>query len=202
MILCVTGPMAAGKNAASTILEQKGFAAVDADELVHQALAEPMFQQHVIQTFAADAAKQHITLLKKDGSLDRRALGALIFRDKTLLAKQESLVHPEVDRLISEFISLHPNQNIVLNATVLYKISSINKCNAVIFVDAPLITRFFRAKQRDHMKTSHILQRFFSQRKLFAKYRAANADIYRVTNTGDLKSLEQKIDTVLGKIPK
>lgn len=200
MILCVTGPMAAGKNAASTILEQKGFAAVDADELVHQALADSVFQQHVIQTFAEDAAKQHITLLKKDGSLDRRALGALIFQNKKLLAKQEALVHPEVDRLINEFIALHPDKNIVLNATVLYKVPAIKKCIAVIYVDAPLVTRFFRAKQRDGIKTIQILQRFFSQRKLFAKYRAANADIYRVTNTGNLKALEQKIDAVLRRI--
>lgn len=200
MILCITGPMAAGKNTASAILEQKGFAAVDADELVHQALADSAFQQHVIQTFAEDAAKQHITLLKKDGSLDRRALGALIFEDKKLLAKQEALVHPEVDRLINEFISLHPDQNIALNATVLYKVPSIEKCIAIIYIDAPLITRFFRAKQRDGITTIQILQRFFSQRKLFAKYRAANADIYRVTNTGNLKALEQKIDAVLRRI--
>jgi dephospho-CoA kinase len=200
MILCVTGPMAAGKNAAAAILEKKGFAAVDADELVHQALADSAFQQHVIQTFAEDAAKQHIILLKKDGSLDRRALGALIFEDKKLLAKQEALVHPEADRLINEFISLHPDQNIVLNATVLYKVPSIEKCIAIIYIDAPLITRFFRAKQRDGITTIQILQRFFSQRKLFAKYRAANADIYRVTNTGNLKALEQKIDAVLRRI--
>ena len=37
MILCVTGPMAAGKNAACSILEEKGFLSIDADLAGHTA---------------------------------------------------------------------------------------------------------------------------------------------------------------------
>ena len=192
-ILCVTGPMAAGKNAASALLEKQGFAAVDADALVHQALREPALQTKVTETFAPYAAKKNLSLTNEDGSLNRRNLGALIFKDKKLLALQESLLHPAVSKLIDAFIDSHPNHDIVLNATVLYKIPAIERCTAILFVTAPLWTRFWRAKKRDKMKTPQILARFWQQRSLFAKYKNANADIYRVNNTGNLNALESKI---------
>ena len=162
--------MAAGKNAVADILAQKGFVSVDADALVHQALAQRELQEKVIATFAPYAAQKKRSLTNDDGSLNRRNLGALIFADKKLLALQESLVHPVVNDLINQFIASHPQQNIVLNATVLYKIPAINQCDAILFVTAPLCTRFFRAKRRDNMKTTQILARFWHQRKLFAKY--------------------------------
>lgn len=196
-IICVTGPMAAGKNAVSSILESQGFVSVDADRLVHQALADSSLQQKVIETFAPLAAEKNLSLVNADGSLNRRNLGALIFKDKKLLALQESLVHPAVSRLIDEFIATHQNEDIILNATVLYKIPVIARCNAVLFVTAPLWKRFWRAKRRDGMKTMQILARFWQQRSLFAKYKNANADIYKVNNTGNLHALESKIKAFL-----
>ena len=40
LILAVTGSMAAGKNYVSSLLEKKGFLAIDADKCVHQAIEE------------------------------------------------------------------------------------------------------------------------------------------------------------------
>ncbi|MBQ7159889.1 MAG: dephospho-CoA kinase, partial [Treponema sp.] len=197
LILCVTGPMASGKNAVSAILEKHGFVATDADKLVHQALADSAFQKKVIETFAPYAARKNISLTNEDGSLNRRNLGALIFKDKKLLAMQESMVHPVVNQLIEDFIAAHPNQDIVLNATVLYKIPAIKRCNAILFVTAPIFTRFFRAKHRDNMRTTQIFARFWQQRSLFAKYFKSDADIYRVNNTGNLNALESKINAFL-----
>ena len=189
--------MAAGKNVVASLLEKHGFAAVDADALAHQALAQSDLQAEVIATFRPYAEARHIALTAADGSLDRRALGRLIFADKRLLAMQESLVHPAVNRLIESFIDSHPNQPLVINATVLYKVSALARCDTILFVTAPLVTRFFRAKHRDGMSTAQILARFWQQRKLFAKYAASCADIYIVQNTGSTAALERKLRTFL-----
>ena len=61
--------MAAGKNVAASILERHGFAAVDADVLAHQALAQSDLQAAVIRTFAPYAAAKNIALTAADGSL-------------------------------------------------------------------------------------------------------------------------------------
>ncbi|MBR4629955.1 MAG: dephospho-CoA kinase [Treponema sp.] len=202
MVLCVTGCMAAGKNAASDILEKHGFVAIDADKVVHEILRGKTFQEKVIFTFAPFAEKSGIVLRNCDGTLNRRNLGKLIFADKKLLEIQESIVFPEVDRKIEEFIEsgMKSGKDVVVNATVLYKIPSVKKCDAVIFVDAPVLTRLFRARKRDGMKTVQILQRFWSQKNLFSKYKKSNADTFKVNNTGDLTALEEKLMKKIGEL--
>jgi dephospho-CoA kinase len=69
--------------------------------------------------------------------------------------------------------------------------------DAVLFVDAPRIIRFFRIKKRNHLKTSEIFARFRAQRKIFSHYSAVSADIYKVWNIGSLAKLEENINRFL-----
>lgn len=197
MILCVTGPMASGKNTVCSILEEKGFVSIDADRAVHEVLENPEVINQICSTFAEEAQKKGLSLKNPDGSLNRRAVGAIVFSDKALLKKQEEIVFPATNKLLENFIHAHPDTNVILNATVLYKVPLIKCCDAVLYVTAGLFTRFIRAKQRDHMKTVQILQRFYQQRSLFAKYQKSNADIFKVQNTGNKKALEQKVNAIL-----
>lgn len=194
-IICVTGPMAAGKNAAADILEEKGFLAIDADKTVHEAVERR--HADILATFGEIAAKRGVCLETDKGLIDRRALGEIVFSDPELLKKQEALIHPAVDAILNEFIDAHPDRDILLNATVLYKTPVAQRCNAIIFVDAPILLRLKRAKKRDFMSTKLILQRFSSQKDIFAKYKKLNTDIYRVWNIGTQKKLKDKLERVL-----
>ena len=194
-IICVTGPMAAGKNAAADILEEKGFLAIDADKTVHEAVERR--HADILAAFGATAAERGVCLETDEGLIDRRALGAIVFSDPELLKKQEALIHPAVDAILNEFIDAHPDRDILLNATVLYKTPVAQRCNAVIFVDAPILLRLKRAKARDFLPAKLIFQRFSSQKHLFAKYKKLNTDIYRVWNIGTRKKLMDKLERVL-----
>ena len=77
--------MAAGKNAASDILEKHGFVAIDADKVVHEILRGKTFQEKVIFTFAPFAEKSGIILRNCDGTLNRRNLGKLILPTRSFL---------------------------------------------------------------------------------------------------------------------
>lgn len=202
LILCVTGKMAAGKNAASEILSAKGFVAVDADSVVHEILGDSSVVERIVGEFSADAEKRGIRLVRPDGSLDRRSLGALVFSEKALLSRQEAIVLPEVDSRLRAFASgcRARGQDAVINATVLHKIGCIAECDAVIFVDAPFFVRLLRARRRDALPFRRILARFWAQRNLFSKYKKSNADTYRVKNTGDLRVLERNIAECMEKI--
>ena len=182
MILCVTGPMAAGKNAASSILEKKGFACVDADLLVHQAVENA--KEEILASFASLADEKGLPLLTENGHINRRNLGALIFQSPELIKKQEDIVYPILNGLFEDFMEENKGKNLVINATVLYKVPLIKKVDSVLFIDAPLLQRLFRAKKRDGMSLKLILQRFKAQRNLFAKYKKSVADTVRVGNTG------------------
>lgn len=198
LILAVTGSMAAGKNYVSNLLEKKGFLAIDADKCVHQAIEEAKNQ--ILEAFLPIAKEKNIQIQNPDGTINRKNLGSILFSDEKLLEKQESIVHPKVNEIFNRFIDENPEKNIVLNATVLYKTPVINRCDAIIFVKAPIITRFFRAKRRDNLPSREIFKRFASQFKIFAKYKFFKSDIYIIWNIGKSNKLEKKLDKILKSI--
>lgn len=194
-VICVTGPMAAGKNLASDILASKGWACVDADKVAHQAL--DLLKEEIVELHKERAQQLGISLLLEDGSLNRRGIGSIVFDDKDALTRHEAMLHPKIEELLIDFVLAHPNEPVVLNATVLYKLSIIKHCSAVIFIDAPMILRYFRAKKRDKMVPSQIFSRFRSQFGIFAKYKNSNADTYRVWNVSRPCVLERKLERIL-----
>lgn len=194
-VICVTGPMAAGKNLASDILAAKGWACVDADKVAHQAL--DLLKDEIVALHQDKAQRLGIQLVNQDGSLNRRGIGLLVFDDEVALFRHEQLVHPKVEELLEEFVAAHPQEPVVLNATVLYKVHIIKRCGVVLFVDAPKIIRFFRARRRDSMAPAQILSRFRSQSGIFAKYKNSNADTYRVWNISTPCALERKLERIL-----
>ena len=198
LILAVTGSMAAGKNYVSSLLEKKGFLAIDADKCVHQAIEEAKNQ--ILEAFLPIAKEKNIQIQNPDGTINRKNLGSILFSDEKLLQKQESIVHPKVNEIFNRFIDENPDKNIVLNATVLYKTPVINRCDAIIFVKAPIITRFFRTKRRDNLPSREIFKRFASQFKIFAKYKFLKSDIYIIWNIGKYNKLEKKLDKILKSI--
>ena len=192
-VIAVTGRMACGKNSFCRMLEEKGAVSVDADVLVHSAIKN--LNDKIISTFEPYAAKKNLNIKNPDGSVNRRELGELLFSDKTLLAKQESLVYPEVTVLTKEFLQKHKDKLRIINATVLYKTPELLKlCDFVIFVDAPFFKRFFRAKKRDGLKTSVILKRFKSQKNLLLDYEKTGARIFIIKNYSSLADLQKKLN--------
>lgn len=169
MIIAVTGPMASGKNYICSQYEKDGWVSLDCDKVVHAAVSQ--CQNQIIETFGAEATRRGIELLNKDGSINRRALGAIVFSDPELLKKQENIVYPFVGKMVDQFISENTGRNIIINATVLYKTPDIlNKCEKIVFVKSNLIKRLIRARKRDKMAFSKIIDRFRSQKGLLKKY--------------------------------
>ena len=172
MIIAVTGPMAAGKNYICSQMEKEGWACVDADILVHEAIE--LVKDKILAKFIPYAEQQNIKLTNPDGTIDRRALGKLLFAFPELLNIQESLVYPIIIKQIEEFIAANPKT--IINATVLYKTPELlARCQKVIFVTAPFFTRLFRAHKRDRLSYSQILKRFYAQRNLLKEYKKAVA---------------------------
>ena len=147
MVICVAGPIAAGKNFVCSILEERGFFCLDADQEIHKIIGDK--QAEILSRFSQSAASRGINLRAADGSLDRRALGKLLFKDSALLAEQEKILYPEfvarVQALIDANQKAWVDQNargLAINAALLYKTPSLlRQCQKIIYVDAPLLVR-------------------------------------------------------------
>ena len=179
-VIAVTGPMAAGKNYICKKLEQEGWASVDADLLVHDAIE--IAKDRILDTFTPYAEEHNIKIARKDGTIDRRALGKLLFSIPGLLKIQESIVYPIISKQIDDFITEHDKT--IINATVLYKTPDLLKrCEKIIFVTAPLLTRLHRARTRDHLPYRQIFRRFRAQRNLLKEYKKTGLPIEIIKNS-------------------
>ncbi len=107
MVICVAGPIAAGKNYVCSLLEARGFFCLDADQEIHKIIGEK--QAEILSRFSQIAASRGINLRAADGSLDRRALGKLLFKDRTLLAGQEKILYPEFIARVQALIDANNN---------------------------------------------------------------------------------------------
>ena len=97
--IALTGGIATGKSYILRRFGSLGAAVIDADLLARQAVrpGSPGLQA-VERRFGA-------SMLLPDGSLDRKALGAIVFADSKARASLESIVHPEVYRAIREWLA-------------------------------------------------------------------------------------------------
>lgn len=166
-VVAVVGPMASGKNYICSQMEQEGWSSIDADILVHDAIE--LVKDKILEKFIPFAQQQNIKLTNADGSINRRALGTLLFSFPELLEVQESIVYPIIMQQIQDFINQHEKS--IINATVLYKTPELLKqCDKVIYVTAPFFKRLARARRRDKLPLSQILKRFHTQKNLLKEY--------------------------------
>ena len=165
--LAVVGPMASGKNYICSQLEQEGYTSVDADILVHDAI--DIAKERILDTFTPYAQKKNIKIARHDGTIDRQALGKLLFSIPELLTVQESIVYPIIIQQIQEFVNQHEKS--IINATVLYKTPELLAlCDKVIYVNSPFFKRLLRALRRDKLPPGQILRRFHTQKNLLKEY--------------------------------
>ena len=99
-LICICGKMASGKNYVCSLLEKLGWLCVDADLLVHDAINQST--EKILAEFSYEAAKNNIKITNNDGSINRKALGQLLFKNPALLKKQEDIVYPVIIKMIEE----------------------------------------------------------------------------------------------------
>src|SRR5215831_2108518 len=105
----LTGGIATGKSYCLGRFADLGAATIDADVLAREAVAagSPGLKA-VAERFGAG-------VLAPDGSLDRAALGRVVFSDPKARAALEAIVHPEVYRRIGEwFVNLPSSQAVAI----------------------------------------------------------------------------------------
>jgi dephospho-CoA kinase len=95
LLLGVTGGIASGKTAVANMLEELGAPIIDFDVIARQVVepGKPAWQE-IVDYFG----KQ---VVQEDGSLDRKKLSNIVFRDMEKRKKLESFTHP---RISEEFV--------------------------------------------------------------------------------------------------
>ena len=174
MIIGLTGTYCAGKNYIAAILEKRGLPVLDVDKLGHRAIETE--KNSILDRFGRD-------ILKSDGTIDRKLLGAKVFGKAPELAALEAIIHPAVNRETSAWIDARMEEPCVINAALLHRSSAFGILDALIVVEAPFLIRLLRARRRDKLSYGTLLKRFLSQKEFPSQYFREQADIYKVKNS-------------------
>jgi dephospho-CoA kinase len=188
MIVGISGKYCAGKSTVSELLEDEwGYHQIDVDRLGHRALERR--RDDVLAEFGNE--------LLTDGTIDRRRLGSIVFSSSEALSRLEAIVHPEMIAMVREEIAAVDPKRIAVNAAILFKMGLDSLCDLVLWVEAPILQRFRRARRRDSLPILQIVKRLYTQRGMKPQSSRRDVDIHTVRNSGNRKELRRRIAAVL-----
>lgn len=190
-IIGIIGSIGAGKSVVSEELARRGGALIVADALGHEGLRQPAIKAEVVARWGSD-------LLRPDGEIDRRKLGAIVFADAKERIALEGIQFPYIGRRVREEIdkaqSTPSTHFVVLDAAVLLEAGWRDVCDFIVFVDAPREVRLERLQTNRKWTESELENRERSQMPLEEKRRAANAVLI---NAGSLESIVKKVEELI-----
>ncbi|MEE2694646.1 MAG: dephospho-CoA kinase [Pseudomonadota bacterium] len=146
IILGLTGSIAMGKSETAKIFGRLGVPVFDADASVHQMLARG--------GEAVTAVSKIFPSVVREGAVDRRMLGDLVFGNSGKLRALELILHPLVARARKRFLRLAGGARtrvVVMDIPLLYETGGSDACHAVVVVSAPKCVQRSRALRRPGM---------------------------------------------------
>ncbi|MCU1526879.1 MAG: dephospho-CoA kinase [Frondihabitans sp.] len=157
----LTGGIAAGKTVVASRLAELGAAHIDADKLARE-VVEPG-----TRGLAAIAERFGRGVLQADGSLDRQALGAIVFSDPEARLALEAITHPAVGELsrqrMREAAAGDPARVIVYDVPLLVEAGRASEFDRIVVVHAPRATRVERLVGLRGMDESDAARRIDAQ---------------------------------------
>ena len=138
LIVGLTGNVAAGKSAVAALWRGSGVPVLSADELARVAV-EPGTEAlaRVAELFGRG-------VIRADGTLDRAAVGRIVFRDEGARRRLEAVVHPEVRRLRDDWTRRRREGGAALavwETPLLFETGMQDEVDVVVVVDAPAALR-------------------------------------------------------------
>lgn len=187
LLVGLTGGIGSGKSTVARLLERRGAAVIDADQLAREAVARgtPGFER-VVDAFGRD-------VVTAQGELDRPALAARIFSDQAQKATLEAIVHPEVARRFSDQVeAFRATDRIVVYVTpLLVELGMAPAFDVVVVVTASPHLRVSRVASDRGLSPDEVRGRLAVQAT--DEQRAEVADVL-IDNDGSPAELEPQVD--------
>jgi len=192
----LTGGIGSGKSEAAKAFAEFGALIVDADMLARKAVAPG-------SPGLARIAARWPGVIGSDGSLDRVATAAIVFRDSGARDELNAIVHPEVRRLGAELeATAGPDQIVVHDVPLLFEGGFYRQCDANVVVVADQDTRIGRTVARSGLAPEEVERRMKAQ---IDPGRARELADYVIPNDGTIADLHEAArevyDELLTRLP-
>ena len=192
IVVGLTGGIATGKSTVAKMFRRCGAIVIDADQLAREVVRprKPAWRE-IVQVFGDD-------VLNPDKSLNRHALGAIVFHNRRKLRRLERIIHPRVareqQRLVRRIARHSPRAVVVYEVPLLFESGAHKRVDKIIVVTADRETQVARLKQRNGLTRAEALRRITHQMPLAQKARRADMVL---DGTGDKAQMKHEVRRLL-----
>ena len=186
LVLGLTGNIGCGKSSVSTIFMENNIKVVDADIVARQIFDDKNLLNEVFSTFGESIKNQ-------DGSLNRKALGNIVFNDDEKLILLNNLTHPKIKQKILSKVEEYKNQGekiVVIDAALLIEDDYIPYIQKLILITCRKEIQINRIIARDNCTKEEAISRINSQMSQEEKAKFAD---YIIDNSNSFEELQKKV---------
>lgn len=185
LIIGLTGNIGCGKSSLSKIFMDKGIDVVDADIVSRQIFEDEELLQTVFEKFGP-------SIKNNDGSLNRKALGNIVFNDDEKLIELNNITHPRIkEKIFNQIRNLEEQGKpiVILDGALLVETGYLDDIDKLIVVTCDEEIQIERIKKRDNCTKLEALSRIKSQMSQVEKVKYAD---YTIDNSGTIEELKNK----------
>jgi dephospho-CoA kinase len=185
-VIGLTGGIGCGKSLAAQYFAELGALVIDADQLARAAIERGSDGFDEVVALFGDS-------VLKDGNIDRRALGELIFKDPKAKAQLENIIHPFVRREFEGAVaSLKGDEVLVYEIPLLVETKAHERFDVVITVESEMENRIARLRGRG-MHISEIEGRIAAQATREQRIEVAD---FLIENDGTEDELLRQVENI------
>lgn len=189
-IVGLTGGIGSGKSTVSQMFRDLGVTVIDADVIAREVVSVGSDGlAEIVDTFGEG-------VLQDDGSLDRAALGDIVFDDPEARQKLEAITHPRIGQLMLEKAAAAGAQGqpwVIYDAALLIENNLHEAFYATIVVALDRDAQLERVMARDGLARDKVVQRLDAQMPLEKKVAVAD---YVIDNAGTLEKTRHQVAEV------
>lgn len=186
MIIGITGSIACGKSTVSNYLKSKGYVVIDADKIGHEALDNEYVREKLVLAFGKE--------IQENNKIDRQKLGNLVFGNTSNLNILNSIIHPEIRKMILEEINKNKDKEIIfIDIALLFEAKFDDLVDKIIVVYVDENIQLTRLMKRNSITQEEALNRIKSQMSSIEKVKLAD---YTINNNLDVTNTYIQIDKV------
>ncbi|HEX7404549.1 MAG TPA: dephospho-CoA kinase [Candidatus Nanopelagicaceae bacterium] len=184
LIVALTGGIGSGKSLVADSFANLGAQVLDADQLSREVIERGSSGFDQVVAAFGDA-------ILRDGEIDRRVLGEIVFANLLMRRKLEAIVHPLVREAFESTVSqLQGRDLLIYEIPLLVETQAASRFDYVITVEAGSQVRRERLMERG-MRSSEVEARISAQAT--SDQRIASAD-YVIWNDGTVDELLRKVE--------